>query len=157
MIDNQVTPTRNGVFISYSRKDKRSLDEFHSHLSHHVRSGQITYWDDTKIVPGSRWKVELKQALQSARIGVFLVSADFLASDFIATRELLPLLQAADKEGVIIMSIILSACVFQDTPLSQFQAINAPSNPLNLMPRGKRDVIWMQAVYLIKKALQEGQ
>lgn len=156
-MSDQAMASRNSVFISYSRKDTRFLEEFHAHLSHHVRLGQIIYWDDTKIVPGSRWKVELKQALQSARIGVFLVSPDFLASDFIADHELPPLLEATDREGVVILSIILSACVFNDTELAQFQTVNAPSNPLNLLPRGKRDVIWMQAVNIIKRALQEGQ
>jgi hypothetical protein len=120
-----------------------------------VRIGVVTYWDDTRITPGNRWKVDLGKALQAARIGVFLVSADFLASDFIANRELRPLLQAAEQEGVVILSVILSACVFYDTDLAQFQAINAPSNPLNQMPRGKRDVIWTEVANFIKNALKD--
>lgn len=152
---SQMASTRNGVFISYSRKDKRFLDELHAHLSHHVRIGAVTYWDDTRIIPGNRWRVELGNALQAAKIGLFLVSADFLASDFIANRELSPLLLAAKEEGVVILSVILSACVFHDTELASFQAINAPSNPLNQMSRGRRDVIWTETANRIKNALKD--
>lgn len=154
-MDSQTASTRNSVFISYSRADKRFLDELHAQLSHHVRMGLVTYWDDTKIMPGKRWKVELGNALQAAKVGVFLVSADFLASDFIANYELRPLLEAAKNEGVVILSVILSACVFHDTDLADFQAINAPSNPLNQMSRGKRDVIWTEVANFIKNALKD--
>ena len=154
-MDRETAHIRNGVFISYSRKDKRFLDELHAHLSHHVRTGIVTYWDDTKIIPGSRWRDELNKALRSAKVGVFLVSADFLASDFIAKRELPPLLQASLQENVVILSVVLSACMFGDTELAGFQAVNAPSDPLNLMSRGRRNQVWTQVVYAINQAIQE--
>ena len=142
-----------GIFISYSRKDKRYLDELHTHLAHHVREGAIAYWDDTRILPGSRWNDELKGAIRSAKIALFLVSADFLASDFIFYREMGPLLQAAQNKEVAILSVVLGACAFEDSELAKFQAINAPSDPLNRMARGKRDVVWEQVALRCKDIL----
>jgi hypothetical protein len=122
-------------------------------LAHYLRDGAIRYWDDTHILPGSRWSDELRGAVQSAKIALFLVSADFLASDFIVKREMGPLLQAAQDKGVVVLSVIIGACVFKDTPLAKFQAINIPSHPLNQMPKGKRDVVWQQVARRCKDIL----
>jgi internalin A len=143
----------NSIFISYSRKDKKYLEEFHTHLALYVRKGAIMPWDDTKILPGSKWAVEIDRALQTARIAVFLVSANFLASDFIATNEMTPLLQAAQQKGVMILSVVLSACAFKYSELGPFQAFNDPSTPLNQMTRAKRDVVWQGLARFIQKQL----
>jgi TIR domain len=147
-------PPRTSAFISYSHKDKKYLDELHTHLAHYVRMGIIDCWDDTKISPGAKWHDEIKKALQSAKFAVLLVSADFLASDFIAANELPPLLAAAEQEGATILPIILRPCVFKDTELAHFQAVNAPSHPLSGMTRGKRDEVWARVAELIKDALK---
>ena len=72
-----------------------------------------------------------------AKVAVLLVSADFLASDFIVDNELPPLLAAAELKGAVILSVIVSSCRFKQTEtLSQFQVVNPPTQPLNLLPRG---------------------
>ncbi len=160
MSDEQMRPAiavstypRNSVFISYCRKDKKYLDELHAHLAHYQRAGIVGYWDDTKILPGSRWSDEIENALKSAEIAIFLVSADFFASDFIVEHEMTPLLKAAQDRGIMVLSVVLGSCVFKDTELGPFQAMNDPSDPLNQMSRGKRDVVWQGVAKYIKKAL----
>ena len=144
---------RDSIFISYSHKDRKYLDELHLHLAHYVREVSTVYWDDTKILPGGRWNDELKNALKTARIAIFLVSVNFFASDFIIKREMIPLLQAAQKGEVKIISVIVGACAFKDSELSKFQSMNAPSVPLNQMPRGKRDKIWAKAAQFCSEVL----
>jgi TIR domain len=147
------THQRNSVFISYSRSDKKYLDELQTHLAYYERAGTITYWDDTKIRAGDRWRDVLDKALQSAKIAIFLVSADFFASDFIAKEEMPPLLAAAKRGELTVLSVILSACSFNDSDLSKFQATNLPSSPLNQMPRGKRAIVWHKVIKDIKDTL----
>ena len=86
------------------------------------RYGAITRWDDTLIKPGAPWKEEIRAALARAKVAVLLVSADFLASDYITTNELPPLLAAAERRGTLILPVIVSPSRFEQTPsLSRFQ------------------------------------
>ena len=144
---------RTRIFISYSHRDQRYLDELHAHLAFFEKKGDIDFWDDTRIQPGSRWYREIEKAISSARIAIVLVSADYLASKFIQERELPPLLKAAQAEDVTILSVILSPCAFEQTALAQFQPINSPSKPLISMKKSKRDAVWEKVVELVQASL----
>lgn len=145
--------SRNTVFISYSHADERWLKRLRVHLRPLERTGKIEVWDDTRITPGTRWRQEIKEALDSAKVAVLLVSADFLASDFIAENELPPLLKAAEKEGTIILPVILSPSVFNDISLAQFQSVNAPSKPLLDMTKAQQEEVFVRIAQAIERAL----
>lgn len=122
---------RNKVFVSYSHSDRLWLKRLQIHLKDLERSGLIEVWDDTKIHPGSNWRNEILDALNAARVAILLVSADFIASDFIAHDELPPLLLAAETEGVVILPLILSPSRYEKIEnLARFQSVNPPSMPL---------------------------
>jgi hypothetical protein len=73
---------------------------------------------------------------------VLVISADFFASDFIATDELPPLLAAAEAKGVLILPVIISASRFARTPnLARFQAVNSTDRPLDEMSRAEQEKI----------------
>ncbi len=134
MTDTQKPHHRTKVFISYSHADLKWLERLRQHLKPLEREYSIDIWDDTKIAAGSKWRIEIEEALHSARVAVLLVSADFLASEFISSNELPPLLAGADKEGAIILPVLVSPSRFERTKgLSQFQAVNPPSKTLMQM------------------------
>jgi hypothetical protein len=43
------------VFISYSHRDKKLMEELLAHIKPYVRSGTVTAWSDKQIAPGSKW------------------------------------------------------------------------------------------------------
>src|SRR5581483_1527501 len=130
---------RDQVFISYSRSDKKWLDKLHSMLAPLLRADQIKIWDDTHIIPGTLWYKAITDAIDTAKVAVLLVSANFLASDFIARHELTPILKAAEKEGVTILWVAVSHCLYQYTEIAPYQAVNNPAEPLSSLTPTKRD------------------
>lgn len=147
------TPARTKVFVSYSHADEKWLRMFQVHIAPLERSGVVDRWDDTKIAPGKKWRKEIAQAIQSAKVAILLISAYFMASEFIAENELPPLLEAAEHDGAVILPVIISPCVMGN--LAAFQAVNSPSKPLVDLSRGDRDRVWVKLVEAITAALNE--
>ncbi len=145
------------VFISYSHKDRKHLERLQVHLTDLVRKGMIDLWSDTEIVPGANWREEIKRAIETASVGVLLVSADFLASQFIAEDELPPLLKAAETRGTVILSVILSPCGFDFSALSQFQAANNPSKPLTKLSSHQKEELWNKVAKIIRDAITDSK
>ena len=139
------TQERTKVFISYSHKDEKWLRRLEIHLRPLARDFDIDIWDDKRIQPGSKWREEIRKAIESAKVAVLLVSADFLASDFIVADELPPLLNAAKENGVTILPVIVRPSRFRHTPaLSQYQAVNDSSRPLEGMSKRKQEEVFVQ-------------
>ncbi len=135
-------PKRTTVFISYSHEDILWLERLRVHLKPLERDYALDIWDDREIQAGSKWFDEIERAIQSAKVALLIVSADFLASDFIASNELPPLLEAAKKDGAVIMPLIVSPSRFKSMKnLCQFKAINDPSRPLVNMTKGEQEEI----------------
>ncbi|GAB3637470.1 hypothetical protein GCM10027422_30600 [Hymenobacter arcticus] len=139
---------RTSVFISYSHADSQWLRLLNTHLKPLTRDQKVEIWSDQKIRKGERWRDRIRKQLAMARVGIFLVSADFLASDFIHAEELPPLLRAAEKEGATLLTVIVRPCTgaFQDSPLSQLQAMNGPHAPLSGMSKTQREQV-MDSLY----------
>ena len=119
------------VFISYCHSNREYLSRLQVHLKPPESAGLIELWDDSRIQPGQKWKGEIQQALSRAGVAILLISADFLASDFIVQNELPPLLRAAEQKGTTVLPLIVKHSRFlRDAHLSGFQAINDPSTPM---------------------------
>jgi len=129
---------RDLVFISYSQDDKKWLERLHRILAPLLREKQLKIWDDTYIIPGMRWYEAITNALSSAKIAVLLVSANFLASDFIAKYELPPILEAAEQQHLTVLWIAVDYCLYQQTGFAQYQAMNDPAKPLNSFSGAQR-------------------
>jgi ribosomal protein S18 len=133
---------RDSIFISYSHKDHRFLEELQSMLKPLQRSGKVDPWDDTKIRASAKWQDEIDNALKNAKAAVLLVSKSFLDSDFIANHELPPLLKAAEQDGLKIFWVCLSNCLYNQTEIIDYQAIHDIKKPLKKMTPGDRDDVW---------------
>ena len=133
------------IFVSYSHIDIVYLDRLKIHLKPFEKKGQIDLWEDTKIKAGEKWKEKIASALDKSIIAILLISADFLASDFIIDNELPPLLKAAEEKGKVILPLIVKPCRFtRDENLSKFQALNDPLNPLSKLNENDREEVYVR-------------
>jgi TIR domain len=143
------------VFLSYCHIDRRWLDRVLVHLKPLEDDSQLEIWSDRRIDAGDKWRLEIADAVSKAKVAILIVSADFIASKFIRTEELPPLLKAAEEKGTIMMPLIASASRFEHTPsLAQFQAVNSPSRPLNGLPKAKQEEILLKLSLDVEIALK---
>ncbi len=144
---------RDHVFISYSHKDAKFLDQLLDHLKPLERAGKLVEWSDKQIAPGCDWFSKIQEFLARAKLAVLLVTPSFLASDFIHEHELGPLLDQAEKGGVRILWISVRASAYEETALKKYQALNSPKKPLAQMKVPERDAAWVEICKGIKKAI----
>ena len=145
------------VFISYAHSDREFLDRLIVHLKPLEKEGLIDLWVDTRLRAGDRWKKEIEKALQRATVAILIISADFLASDFITDNELPPLLKGAEERGTRIVPLIVKPCRFsRDKSLRHFQAVNDPRNALVLLAHGEQEMLYDQVASEVEKWLQRG-
>lgn len=140
------------VFVSYSHQDIEFLKSLKRHFV--ALKGKVTFWDDSQIYAGMRWKEEIEKALDKAKVAILLVSADFFNSEFIMGKEV-PFLLAAEKNGTKIFTIILKPCLFELYPqISQFQALNSPSHTIIQMDEAEKELTWTKLILRINELLQ---
>lgn len=141
------------VFISYSHRNKDILERLQIHLKPIVRwLKDVEIWDDTRITAGSRWRQAIAQAIDESDIAILIISADFIASDFIARNELPPLLKSAQDRGTLIVPVIAGPSLFSYHPdLAEFQAVNDPSKPLSSLPPAEQEAVLSQVAEAIYK------
>lgn len=145
---------RETIFISYSHHDKRWLKELQTHLKPYLRDDSVKAWSDDQIRPGSEWSPQIRGALSKTKVAVFLVTPDFLASDFIHDHELSPLIKEAVAGGVQILWIPVQASSYEKSPINGYQAIGDPQFPLAGMTRNQRAAAWVKICQAIEKAVE---
>jgi hypothetical protein len=146
---------RLGVFVSYSHADDPAwLSRVQVHLKPLVREGRVELWDDTRIRSGERWREEIREALARAKVAVLLISADFYASDFIADKELPPLLEAERERGLVILGLHINFSRFdRDRVLSEYQTINPPDQPIEGLSKAQQEKVFDDLARRIEELL----
>lgn len=145
--------SQNDVFISYSHADVEYLNQLKRHFKPFI--GRIRFWDDSCIMPGKEWKIEVSEALENAKVALFLISADFFNSDFITKIEVPALLKSAEEKGVLILTVILKPCLFEEYPeINKYQSLNSPDYTIIQMTEVERERVWIKTVKRISSSLQ---
>jgi TIR domain len=149
------SPGQKSIFISYAHEDERWLKKLRPHLESLVQDvAEISYWDDGNIKAGEDWRAEIRSQLSGARAALLLVSADFLASEFIRNDELPTLLSQAESRKTRLYCLILRPCRFDRVPvLSKFQSVNAPDKTLSEMRLSEQERTFVRLIDQLEQAL----
>jgi hypothetical protein len=141
------------LFYSYAHKDEKLRNELEKHLSLLKRQGLISEWYDRDVNAGQEWSKEIDKHLNTAQMILFLVSPDFLASDYCFGIEVKQAIERRERGDALVIPIILRPTYWQDTPFGKFQALPKNARPVTLWK--KRDEAFFEITEAIRKAIKE--
>jgi hypothetical protein len=139
---------RPSVVVTYSSKDKIAMQDLLVHLVPLARreGGVIDLFVDEKIPKGENWGEVIAREIGEAKIAILLVSANYLASEYVCDKELPYILSRAHKGELKVLSVFLAAAAteigisFTDSNgkirtarVDQFQGFGTPEKPLSKM------------------------
>lgn len=118
------------VFFCYAPQDEDLRGELETHLSLLKRQGFVRSWSARVIGAGEEWRGAIDRHLEEADMILLLVSAAFLASDYLYDVELRRALERHRTERTMLISIILRPCDYanRDSPLRHEVDLLLPSN-----------------------------
>lgn len=132
------------IFISYARKDANYKDDLLVHLSPLKRNGLIEAWHDSDVEPGEVWESEILNQLQEADVILFLVSPNFMASEYIHREEIQRAMERHKQGKTIIVPIWIKPVAVSDAELDRFQSLPKDRKPVSQW--GDRDEAWVDVV-----------
>lgn len=141
------------VFFSYSHKDEVFREELETHLSILRRQEVICGWHDRKITAGREWAGEIDKHLDSAKIILLLISADFLASDYCYDVEMRRAMERHERGEARVISIMLRDVDWHGAPFAKLQVLPTDAKPVANWP--SHDQAFKNVAVGIRKVVNE--
>ena len=98
------------IFISYSHKDEDWKDRILVHLGIAQKQELFDVWDDRRIEGGEDWFNAITNAIDAGCVGILLVSANSLTSNFILKEEIPRLIEKHGAGKLRLYPIIIKPC-----------------------------------------------
>lgn len=117
------------VFVSYAHADEKLRIELGKHLSVLQRQGLISEWHDRMIAPGSEWAGEIHRKLNTSRIILLLVSADFVHSRYCYDIEMKQAMERHERREAMVIPVMLRPVMLGGTPFAKLQALPKDARP----------------------------
>jgi tetratricopeptide (TPR) repeat protein len=118
------------VFFSYSHGDEKLKNDLLKHLSVMQHQKVISAWHDRKIGAGGEWAKEIDSHLESARIILLLVSADFLASDYCYDIEMKCAMERHELAEACVIPVILRPADWSRAVFAKLKALPRDGKPV---------------------------
>jgi len=141
------------IFISYAHRDRALREELEAHLSNLRRQNVITSWYDGDISPGTDWKSQIMEHLNTDQIILLLISADFIASDFCYSVEMVQAIARHDANQARVLPIILRPTDWQGAPFAKLQVLPTGGKAVTSWPT--HDDAFLNIVQGIRGAIDD--
>ena len=139
------------VFLSYSHKDEEYKNELDKHLSVLRRSEKIDTWNDRMLQVGTKLDEDIKKHLREDDIFIFLISADFIASDYCYNIEMQKAIERAKANECVVAPVIVRPCLWQELPIKEFLALPKDGKPISKYD--DKDEAYTEVVSAIRKLI----
>jgi hypothetical protein len=150
---NPPVSQKSKVLIISSQADYQWLELVKIHLAPLGHLRVFETWDETRITTGTRIDQAIDEAMANARVALLLVSAHFLASEAIIQRRLPAILSHYNSQQLKLFPLILSSCLYRESPLGIYQEFNAVDQPLSQIPPSQVEEILVRLARALQQAL----
>jgi hypothetical protein len=121
------------VFCSYSQRDEKLRAQVATGLAGLVRDGLLREaWYDRKTIAGENWAKEIHKNLEESDIILFLVSSNFIDSDYCMGIEVVRAIARHKTGDARVIPIILEPCDWESAPFGELQALPGGGKPLRV-------------------------
>jgi hypothetical protein len=141
------------VFISYSHRDEAFRQALEAHLSLLRRQGLIAVWHDRQIAAGTEWAQAIDAHLQSARIILLLMSADFLASDYCYDKEMTYALERHCTGTARVIPLIVRPADWHSAPFGTLQSLPRDGKAITTWANADED--WLDVAQGLRRVVGE--
>ncbi len=147
------------LFISYSHEDEWLKNELINHLSALKRNGTIDVWHDRQIPAGGLLHDHIDSQVQTSHAFLFLISNNFIASDYCIHKEYEAAKKRHDAGDAEIIPIIVRPCDWDVGGLRSFNALPPDAIPVTDQATSRadaqqRDKAWLKVVDGIKTVIE---
>lgn len=142
------------IFCCYAHEDKPLLQELTKQLLPLVHQGIITLWADTDIGAGMEWEMEIEKHLNTAHIILLLVSPDFMASEYIYSKEMKRAIARQEQGEARVIPVILRPIHWQEAPFGKLQALPEEGKPATSSSWHSLDEAFFNVAEGIKKTIE---
>lgn len=111
------------IFFSYSHDDDKERDTLKKKLKYLETRGMAKLWCDRQIPAGQVWSLEIEEKLNASKIVLFLISSNFMGSEFIHNEEMPRAIQNFENQMSVCIPIILEDCDWAFHPYKFLQAL----------------------------------
>ncbi|MCB1036614.1 MAG: SUMF1/EgtB/PvdO family nonheme iron enzyme, partial [Acidobacteria bacterium] len=143
------------VFVSYSHEDDRYRVALTRHLRLLERQGLIESWFDRKILPGEALDAAIQRELERAEVVLFLVSADFLASEYCYGVEMKRATERYEAGEALVVTLIVRACDWHSSPFGKLLALPTDGKPVTSWDNP--DEAWTDVARGLRRLLETRQ
>ena len=128
------------VFIGYSNQDKKWRESLQKRIEILELEGHFSNFDDNPINPVADQLPTIERRLHEADIAIIIISANFLTSNFIRTKEIPTLLRSREQQGMRLIPLILEPCAWRETLELDFMRGGGKDDvPLSSLSQAKQE------------------
>lgn len=119
------------LFICYAHANERTVRQLIPSLKVLARRGYIAPWRDTDLVPGEDWDDTIKDRLSNAKVILFMVSRDFLASKYITEQERPLAIALMQEKSAVVVPVLLSECSWREEDFARLERLPPKDDPVS--------------------------
>jgi hypothetical protein len=140
------------VFVSYSHEDECFRDELVKAFANMVRNNEISTWTDRDISASQLWREEIDKNLKDTQVIIFLISSDFINSDYCVDVEMTQALKMHSEGVALIVPIYVRATDVKNSLLAEIQFLPTDKKPIKSWE--DRDLAWLDVVEGLRKSIE---